>query len=188
MFTRTNGNRVPLSDAWVKVVLFDLSAGTDTVLKTLPYLSHYLISDQVNGSWATFESCRTRRGEFSDCQIFLHDISAGGDAVQVANPGVQQYAGAVSSDGTVYLVRTRNRDHYVCGSHTKLVRVPVGAPGVVIASLPDGKDAYNTFALDETGGRRRCTSTGSRAGRTSEVSTGSRTPTRRPDPFGRSTP
>lgn len=65
---------------------------------------------------------------------------------------MQQYAGSVSSDGTVYLVRTGNLDHWVCGSHTKLVRVPVGGPGVVIASLPDNKDAFSTFALDEMGG------------------------------------
>jgi len=152
LFTRTNADRVPLSDAWVKVVLFDLSAGTDTVLETLPYLSHSLTSGQVNGGWATFESCRQRHWEFSDCQVFLYDISAGGDPLQVANPGVQQYAGSVSSDGTVYLVRTRNRDHYVCGSHTKLVRVPVDGQAVVIASLPDGKDSYSTFASDEPGG------------------------------------
>ena len=151
-FTRTNANRVSSRDAWTKVVLFDLSSGTRRVLKTLPFRGHYLINGQVNGDWATFESCRERRDEFSDCQVFLYDISEGGDAVQVANPGVQQYAGAVSSDGTVYLVRSRNRDHYVCGSHTQLVRVPVGGQGVVIASLPDGKDAYHTFALDETGG------------------------------------
>lgn len=156
LFTRDNGNRVPLSEAWVKVVLFDLSTGTHTVLKTLPrpYVSNSLISGQVNGNWATFESCRVRfdGAEYSNCQVFLYDISAGGDAVKIANPGVQQYAGSVSSDGTVYLVRTRNRDHYVCGSNTKLVRVPVGGPGVVIASLPDGKDSYSTFALDETDG------------------------------------
>jgi hypothetical protein len=152
LFTRTNANRVPLEDAWVKVVLFDLSAGTGTVLKTLPYLPHSLSSGQVNGDWATFESCRVEGWEYSNCQVFLYDITAGGDAVRVANPGVQQYAGAVSSDGTVYLVRTRNRDHYVCGSHTKLVRVPVGGQGVVIANLPDGKDSYSTFALDEPGG------------------------------------
>ena len=154
LFTRDNGDRVPLSEAWVKVVLFDLSTGTDTVLKTLPrpYISNYLISGQVNGGWATFESCRQRRGELFDCQVYLYDISAGGDPVEFANPGGQQYAGSVSSDGTVYLVRSRNRDHYVCGSHTKLVRVPVGGPAVVIASLPDGKDSYSTFALDEPEG------------------------------------
>lgn len=156
LFTRDNGNRVPLSDAWVKVVLFDLSTGAQRVLKTLPrpYISNSLISGQVNGNWATFESCRVRRDgyEYSNCQVFLYDISAGGEAVKVANPGVQQGAGAVSSDGTVYFARARNRDHFVCGSHTKLVRMPVGGPRVVIASLPDGKDSYSTFAFDETDG------------------------------------
>ncbi len=57
-----------------------------------------------------------------------------------------------TGDGTVYLVRTRNRDHCNWGSHTKLVRYPVGGPAVVRAKLPDGRDATTTFALDETGG------------------------------------
>ena len=39
LFTRTNANRVPLRDAWAKIVLFDLLAGTDTVLATLPWRS-----------------------------------------------------------------------------------------------------------------------------------------------------
>jgi hypothetical protein len=72
-------------------------------------------------------------------------------ARRVPKPGVQQYGGAVSGDGTVYLVRTRNRDHWVCGSHTKLVRMD-GGNGTVIATLPDGRDSLTPFALDETGG------------------------------------
>jgi hypothetical protein len=156
LFTRTNANLVPLSEAWVKVVLFDLSTGAQTVLKTLPrpYVSNDLKSGQVNGNWATFESCRIRDdgNEYFDCQVFLYDIGASGNAVRVTNPGVQQYGGSVSSDGTVYLMRTRNRDHYVCGSHAELVRVPVVGPGVVVARLHDGRDAYNTFALDEVDG------------------------------------
>jgi hypothetical protein len=65
---------------------------------------------------------------------------------------VQQYGGAVSADGTVYLVRTRNRNHWVCGSHTKLVRMD-GGNGTEIATLPDGRDSPTPFALDETGVR-----------------------------------
>jgi hypothetical protein len=150
LFTRDDLGRVPFRDARVKVILFDLSAGTGTVLKSLPARGHYLVSDQVNGDWATFESCRFRRGEFFDCQVFLYEISVD-TLTEVANPGVQQYAGAVSDDGTVYLTRTRNRDHWNCGSHTKLVRMD-GGNGTVIATLPDGRDALTTFALDETGG------------------------------------
>jgi hypothetical protein len=153
LFTRTNLNREsPGPSPWLKVVLFNLSTSTRIVLRKLPLLSTSLVSDQVNGDWATFESCRvSQHGESSDCQVFRYQISTE-ELVEIANPGVQQYAGAVSGDGTVYLVRTRNRDFHNCGDHSKLVRYPVGGPGVVIATLPDGRDARTTFALDETGG------------------------------------
>lgn len=152
LFTRTNVNRVSsLRYAWRKVVLFDLSTGTSVALRKLPFRSTYLVSDQVNGDWATFESCLLRGGEFFDCQVFRYQISTE-ELVEIENPGVQQYAGAVSNDGTIYLVRTANEDHWECGSHARLVRYPVGGPGVVIATLPDGRDALTTFALDETGG------------------------------------
>jgi hypothetical protein len=152
LFTRTNVNRVSgLRGAWRKVVLFDVSTSTSIVLRKSPYRSTYLVSDQVNGDWATFESCGFRRGEFFDCQVFRYQISTE-ELVKIANPGVQQYAGAVSGNGTIYLVRAANDDHWVCGSHAKVVRYPVGGPGVVIATLPDGRDALTTFALDETGG------------------------------------
>jgi hypothetical protein len=151
LFTRTNTNRPAARRYWVKVVLFDLISETHTVLERLSARGHYLVSNQVNGDWATYESCRFRRGRFFDCQVFRHQISTG-TTVKVANPGLQQYAGAVSGDGTVYLTRTRTRDRWRCGNHAKLVRVPVGGPGVVIAELPDGRDALTTFALDESGG------------------------------------
>ena len=149
LFTRDNLGRVPIRDAWVKVILFDLTAGTGTLLEKLPARSNFLQSDQVNGDWATFESCRFRRGEFFDCQVYLHDISGGG-TTHVPNPGLQQYGGAVSDDGTVYVSRTRNRDHWNCGSHTRIVRMD-GGNGTVIATLPDGRDALTMFALDAAG-------------------------------------
>ncbi|MET0713551.1 MAG: hypothetical protein ABWY57_01445 [Mycetocola sp.] len=150
LFSRTNGNRVKFRDAWVKVVLFDLAAGTGTVLEKSPLRGHYLEADQVNGNWATFESCRFRRGDFSHCQVSLYDISAD-SLTEVANPSVQQYAGAVADDGTVYLVRNRGRDHWKCGNHTRVVRMD-GGNGTVIAELPDGRDIYNMFVLDGPGG------------------------------------
>jgi hypothetical protein len=149
LFTRTNANRAHLRDAWVKVVLFDLSTETSTVLIRLPIRTNYLVSDQVNGDWATFESCRVRRGRFFDCQVHLYDISTE-TLTEVTNPGVQQYAGGVSADGTVYLVRQRNREHWVCGKATKVVRMD-GGNGTVIATLPEGKEVFNTFAFDEGG-------------------------------------
>jgi hypothetical protein len=152
LFTRTNVNRVSvLRRAWLKVVLFDVSTSGIIVLQRLPYRSAYLVSDQVNGDWATFESCGLDGGQYVDCQVLRYRISTE-ELVEIANPGLQQYAAAVSGDGTIYFARTRNRDHWACGSHTSLVRYPVGGPGVVFALLPDGRDTLQTFAFDETGG------------------------------------
>lgn len=153
LFTRTNSNRVSPRHTWRKVVLFNVPTSASIVLQKLPYRSTSLQSDQVNGDWATFDSCdyRSATNEFVNCQVSRYQISTG-DLVQIANPGLQQYGGSVSGDGTVYLVRTRTRDHWECGNHAKLVRYPVGGPGVVIATLPDGKDAFTTFAFDESDG------------------------------------
>lgn len=149
LFTRNNTNRVDFRDAWVKVVLFDLTTETSTVLSKLPIRTNYLVSDQVNGDWATFEACRVRRGVFFDCQVHLYEISTE-TLTEVTNPGVQQYAAGVSEDGTVYLVRQRNRDHWVCGKATKVVRMD-GGNGTVIATLPEGKEIFNMFAFDQGG-------------------------------------
>ncbi len=151
-FTRTNANKVRFGVAWTKVVLFDLATETETVLATLPNRSHYLVSDQVKGDWATFESCRFQgsRG-FFDCNVFRYQISSD-DLVELPNPGLQQYAGALSSDGTVFLTRTRTRDRWECGNRTRIVRVPVAGEATVIATLPDGRDALTSFALDESDG------------------------------------
>lgn len=155
LFTRSNGNRVPQRDAWTSVVLFNVSTSARIVLqKKISKRSTYVMSDQVNGDWATFDSCDSPGYEFRNCQVYRYQISTD-NLVQIENPGVmpqQQYAGAVSGDGTVYLVRTRNRDHWECGNHARLIRYPVGGPGVLIATLPDGRDALTTFAFDETDG------------------------------------
>jgi len=152
LFTRNNFNKARFRDAWVKVVLFDMGTETETVLAELPARSNYLVSDQVNGDWATFESCRfgASRG-FFDCNVFRYQISTD-ELIELPSPGLQQYAGALSSDGTVYLTRTRTRDHWGCGNRTQIVRMPVSGGRTVIATLPDGRDALTSFALDEGDG------------------------------------
>lgn len=152
LYSRNNFNRVRFRDAWVKVILVQVSTGERTVLRTEPARTNYLVSDQVKGDWATYERCRFRSARgFFDCDVFRYQISTG-DVERLPNPGLQQYAGALSDDGTVYLVRTRNRHHWNCGSKTRIVRMPVAGPSTVIATLPDGKDSLTTFALDETDG------------------------------------
>lgn len=153
LFTRSNGNRVERARAARKVILFNLASSTSIVLARVPYRTGYLVSDQVNGDWATFETCDVHRFDYTNCQVHRYRISTG-KLVQIANPGVpqQQYAAGVSGNGTIYMVRTRTRDHWRCGDHARLVRYPVGGPPVVIAQLPVALDALEAFAFDEMDG------------------------------------
>lgn len=118
LFTRTNLNRVDLADAKVRVVLFNLSTHERVVLRELTEESHYLTSDQVSGDYATFESCRWDReaDRYSNCQVYLYEISTH-DLVRMENPGLQQYAGGVTDDGTVYLVRSGGPRYWHCGTN-----------------------------------------------------------------------
>jgi hypothetical protein len=151
LFTRTNFNRVGIRRAWTRVIMFNLTTGDETVLRQRSVARSYLDSDQVNGDWATFESCRYRDGRFSNCNVFRYEISAT-DLSRVENPGLQQYGAGVDADGTVYLTRSGSASHWRCGLHAKIVRMPLAGSGQVIARLPDGKDALTTFAFDEMGG------------------------------------
>jgi len=152
LFTRTNSNRVGFNKSWRRVVLFNLMTGEETVLRERLSRRTYLVSNQVNGDWATFESCRFDLDVgFTNCNVFRYEISAA-DLTKIENPGQQQYGGGVSDDGTVYVIRSGKRAFWACGLHAKVVRVPLSGSGVVIAKLPDGKDALTAFAFDETGG------------------------------------
>ena len=152
LFTRTNANRVAFNKSWRRVMLFNLMTGEETVLRERMSRRSYLVSDQVNGDWATFESCRFKLDfEFVNCNVFRYEISAT-NLTKIENPGQQQYGGAVSDEGTVYVTRTGIRSHWECGRHAKIVRVPLSGPEQVIARLPDGKDAFTASAFDELGG------------------------------------
>ena len=144
LFTRVGPSRA-------KVVLFDLVAGTQRILADLTTRHHYLISDQVNDDWATWESCDYADGRYSNCQVHRYRISTQHAAV-IPNTGRQQYAAGVDSDGTVYLVSTGGTNRWTCGERTKLVRQPRDGARKVIATLPDGVDSFNTFAFEETDG------------------------------------
>ena len=152
LFTRSNDNRVGFNKSWRRVVLFNLMTGEETVLRERMTRRTYLISGQVNGDWATFEACRFNRDVgFTNCNLFRYEISAA-DLTKIENPGQQQYGGGVSDDGTVYMIRTGNKEYWFCGLHAKIIRVPLTGPSEVIARLPDGKDALTAFAFDEPGG------------------------------------
>jgi hypothetical protein len=148
LFTRNSGNHVESKRAWAKVILFNVTTQESRVLASGLNRRTYLVSDQVNGDWATFERCQfdQRTDEFSSCNVFRYAISTE-ELVKIPNPGKQQYAAAISIDGTIYMVRTGGPSVWRCGQNTKIVRYPVGGPSVTIARL--SSDALTTFATDE---------------------------------------
>ena len=149
MFIRSNINRVHRSDAWLRVLLVNLDTDERRKLLDTPYQRHYVATDQVNGDWATYETCRTPSGTFTECNVYLYRISTG-TTTTVADTGLQEYAGGVTSDGTVYLVRSGSAQEWLCGRNARIFRVPLGEfPGEPIAALPDGIDALNAFAFEE---------------------------------------
>ncbi len=148
LFTRDSGNRVRFGRAQSKVILFNVITEESRVLRSDLNRRAYLVSDQVNGDWATFEGCDFGQDTgFSNCNVFRYRISTEA-LVKIANPGRQQYDAAISQDGTIYMVRTGGPKMWHCGQNTQIVRHPVGGPGVVIAEI--GSDALTAVATGET--------------------------------------
>jgi hypothetical protein len=77
----------------------------------------------------------------------MRDISAG-TTTMIPNPGRQQYSPSVTSDGTVYFIRSGRG----CGNTVQVVRRPLGGPSKVIAAVGAGRDVQTTFAFQHADG------------------------------------
>jgi outer membrane protein assembly factor BamB len=148
LFLRSNANRVAFRRAYVRLVLFNLQTSERKVLFDRREAAWYVATGQVNGDWLTYETCRERRFTFEDCQVFRYRISTQ-ELLEIPNPGLQQYAAVVTSDGTVYFARGGRRTRWECGTRVKLFRYPVGGTPTLIARLPDGRDSITAFAYEE---------------------------------------
>ena len=148
LFTRTNFRQVPRRRDSVRVILFDTTAGTGTVLADADPRGHFLVSNQVNGDYATWESCGKDSGQFVNCNVFRYRISTD-TTVKIPNPDKQQFGSSVSADGTLYFERAGRSDHWECGHNATLYRYPVGGPAVAIAEFAEGKDLFTTFSFLE---------------------------------------
>lgn len=133
---------------WTRLILYNRITGRSRVLGGEIDPRHgYIDSNQVNGDWVVWERCQTAGGQFTNCDVFRYQISTK-ETVRLPNPGKQQYGSSVTSDGTVYFIRTGGSDYWRCGAGAKLIRYPVDGPETVVASLAKGKDAFATFALE----------------------------------------
>jgi hypothetical protein len=97
---------------------------------------------QVSGNYAVWFRCTPA------CDVFLYDIAAG-TTTRIPNPSRRQhYDPSVTSDGTVYFVRSGRG----CGASVRLVRHPLGGPSRVLAALGTGRDSAHTYALENGNG------------------------------------
>jgi hypothetical protein len=97
---------------------------------------------QVAGNYATWYRCTPQ------CGVVLYDIALGTKTSIPTPQGKQQYDPSVTSDGTVYFARSGRG----CGASVRLVRVPIGGPETVLASVGAGRDSFHTFALEHSQG------------------------------------
>lgn len=142
MFVRLRGDRS-------SVVLFDMPAGTSTVLYSKANTDRRIFNvyvGQVNGNFAVWnqDTISVREEALVDASVWLHDI-AGKTTARLANPeGTVQYGPSVSADGTVYF----GRSGFGCGLDTRLVQQRLDGTESILYDFPDGRDFASSYALD----------------------------------------
>jgi hypothetical protein len=132
-----------------RVVLHQHPAHVSRELSNVTKASHYLQPDQLNVDWATFTRCTPV------CNVFKHQVSTV-TTTRIPKPVTSrprhQYAGAVTSAGAVYLIRSGPR----CGEKVKIVRYDDARSdpslGTVVGALPSGFDIAFAFARENVGG------------------------------------
>lgn len=120
-------------DTWSwKIYLWNLSTGGFEVLARSTTAA--LLPGQVNGDWVTWASCG------KSCNVVRYRISTGArsriPAAQVA------YSPSVAADGTVYFAISGKG----CGNDVGFYRYPVGGPGALLFTLPEGRDILSSYA------------------------------------------
>jgi hypothetical protein len=134
-----NDNSTPTQ----RVILFNMTTGASLQVAAVTRSAYYLYANQVNGNFAVWTKCAPV------CDVYKRDIAAG-TTVRLPKPPTSppryQYAGAVTSTGTVYLARSGPR----CGAVVRFVRYGPGDPakGTAVAALSVGKDTGNAYARE----------------------------------------
>jgi hypothetical protein len=142
LFVRVRGDRS-------SVVLFDMTAGTTTVLHSKVNTDRrffILYAGQVNGNYAVWEedTFSVRREALVNAEVWMHGI-AGHTFERLVNPeGTVQYAPSVSADGTMYL----GRSGFGCGLETVLVQRTLDGTETILYGFLRGRDFASSTAVD----------------------------------------
>jgi hypothetical protein len=136
--------RVLINQGLDRVLLRDLGTGSTAMLDQIRFRNGSVWLGQASGNYAVWHRCvnRTRR-----CNVHVRDIAAG-TTTMVPSPARHQYSPSVTSDGTVYFIRSGQG----CGNKVQIVRRPLGGPSKVIAAVGVGRDVQATSALENANG------------------------------------
>jgi hypothetical protein len=129
-----------------KVMLYDRTAQTTTLLGRMPLGCLCIFPSQVSDQYATWYICDP------NCRVWYYDIAAA-KVHRLKDPlGFQQYSPSIDgATGTLYYIQSHN----ACGAAVKLVRWTIGTPvssTVVVSGIPSGQDVLTTSdAIDLSG-------------------------------------
>lgn len=124
-----------------KVILFDRATHESRTLASTSTSTPFLGPDQVNGDYAVWE-----RYTGAACDVYRYTISSK-TTMRIPNPNTKcQYASSVTSDGTVYFMRSPSG--FKCGSAV-LRAYP---PTTTLVTLPKGMDVLDTYAISNENG------------------------------------
>jgi hypothetical protein len=130
-----------LSSGKSRVILFNTTTHQSRTLASTSTSKPFLGPDQVNGDYAVWE-----RYTGSACDVFRYTISTKA-TMRIPNPNNKcQYASSVTTDGTVYFMRSGS----TCGLSVSLRAYPSVNPTLV--SLPKGNDVLDTYAVTDGNG------------------------------------
>ncbi len=136
--------RVLINQGLDRVLLRDLGTGSTVMLDQIRFRNGSVWLGQVSGNYAVWHRCVRRTGR---CNVLVHDIAAG-TTTTIPSPARHQYSPSVTSDGTVYFIRSGQG----CGNTVRVVRRPLGGPSKVIAAAGVGRDVQATSALANADG------------------------------------
>ena len=141
-------NRDDRGGPGTRVVLRDVATGVETVLDRSAVFDSWVYAGQVSGRWAVWTRCA------DTCDVYKRDLASGvTDVVPKpgGDPGVRQYDGSVTADGTVYVARHAGSG--ACEAVIELVRFAADDPpeGTVIAQFDPGRFTTLTYARRNPG-------------------------------------
>jgi hypothetical protein len=121
--------RGPVDAFLKKLILFDLTDGTSTVLDE----AYYIYPGGIAGDWLSWERCERT------CQIYRYQISTGVRS-KVAKPSADAipYSPQVDADGTVFYLNSGPH----CGQNVRFYRDTIGDPLVMRYRFPDRIDGW----------------------------------------------